>query len=90
MRAKKMRGLCAIIVLLAIGPLCLADIEPEVTVVVVEPNDPTWMPSDCFVPAWERVTLSAVAVISNPDEVNDAAGYETTRTLSISCNLYKA
>ena len=90
MRVEKMKVLWAITAFLAMGSLCFADIEPEVTEVVVEPNDPDWTPSDCFVPAWERVTLSAVAVISNPDEVNDAAGYETTRTLSISCNLYKA
>lgn len=83
-----MRGLCAIITFLVMGSFCFADIEPEVTVVVVEPNDPNWAPSDCFVPSWENVTLSAI--ISNPDEVNGAAEYETTRTLSISCYLYRA
>jgi hypothetical protein len=88
MRVKKMKVLWAITAFLVMGPLCLADIVPEVTEVVVEPNDPSWTPSDCYVPAWERVTLSAV--LSNPDEVSSASGYESQRTLSVSCNLYKA
>jgi hypothetical protein len=88
MRVKKMKVLWAITAFLVIGSLCLADIVPEVSEVVVEPNDPNWTPSDCFVPAWEKVTLSAV--LSNPDEVSSASGYESQRTLSISCNLYKA
>ena len=88
MRVTKTKGLWAITALLVIGSLCFADIEPDVTVVVVEPNDPNWTPSDCFLPAWEKVTLSAV--VSNPDEVSSANGYDTSRTLSISCNMYKA
>lgn len=88
MRVKKMRGLWAITTFLVMGSLCFAAIEPDVTVIVVEPNDPTWTPSDCFVPAWERVTLSTV--LSNPDEVSSTSGYDSTQTLSISCNLYKA
>jgi hypothetical protein len=59
-----------------------------VTEVVVEPNDPDWTPSDCFVPAWEKVTFSSV--LSNPDEDSSASGYESQQTLTISCNLYKA
>jgi hypothetical protein len=88
MRAEKMKVLWAITAFLVMGSLCFADIEPEVTEVVVEPNDPDWTPSDCFVAAWERVTLSSV--LSNPDEVSSASGYESQRTLTISCNLYKA
>ncbi len=88
MRVKKKKALRAIMVLLIMGSLCFADIEPEVTEVVVEPNDPDWTPSDCFLPAWERVTLSTE--LSNPDEVSGASGYESHQTLSISCNLYKA
>ena len=88
MRVKKMKVLWAITAFLVMGSLCFADIEPEVTEVVVEPNDPGWTPSDCFVAAWEKVTLSTV--LSNPDEVSSASGYESQQTLSISCNLYKA
>ena len=88
MRVKKMKVLWAMMAFLVMGSLCFADIEPEVEEVVVEPNDPDWTPSDCFVAAWERVTLSAV--LSNPDEDSSASGYESQRTLSISCNLYKA
>ena len=88
MRVEKMKVLWAITAFLAMGSLCFADIEPEVTEVVVEPNDPDWTPSDCFVPAWERVTLSSE--LSNPEEVSSASGYESQRTLTISCNLYKA
>ncbi len=87
MRVTKTKGLWAITALLVIGSFCFADIEPDVTVVVVEPNDPNWTPSDCFVPAWQKVSLSAV--LSNPDEVSSAGGYDTNWTLSISCNLYK-
>ena len=88
MRVKKMIVLLAVTAFLVIGSLCFADIEPEVTEVVVKPNDLNWTPSDCFVPAWERVTLSTV--LSNPDEVSSAGGYESKQTLTISCNLYKA
>lgn len=88
MRTKKMRGLPVIIMFLVMGPFCLAAIEPDITEIVVEPNDPNWTPSDCFVPAWERVTLSTQ--LSNPEEVSGATGYNSIRTLSISCNLYKA
>ena len=88
MRVKKMKVLGAITTFLVMGSLCFADIVPEVEEVVVEPNDPDWTPSDCFVPAWEKVTLSAV--LSNPDEDSSASGYESQRTLTISCNLYKA
>ncbi len=88
MRVKKMKVLWAITAFLVMGPLCFADIEPEVTEVVIEPNDPNWTPSDCFVPAWERVTLSTV--LSNPEEDSSASGYESQQTLTISCNLYKA
>ena len=88
MRVKKMKVLWAITAFLAMGPLCFADIEPEVTEVVVEPNDPDWLPSDCFVAAWKRGTLSAV--LSNPEEDSSASGYESQQTLTISCNLYKA
>jgi len=88
MRAKKMKVLWAITAFLAMGSLCFADIEPEVSEVVVEPNDPDWKPSDCFVAAWEKVTLSAV--VSNPEEDSSANGYESERNLTISCNLYKA
>jgi hypothetical protein len=88
MRVEKMKVLWAITAFLVMESLCFADIVPEVTEVVVEPNDPNWSPSDCFVPAWETVTLSAV--VHNPDEDNSTSGYESQRTLSISCNLYKA
>ena len=88
MRVKKIKVLWAIMSFLVMGSLCLADIEPEVTEVVIEPNDPNWTPSDCFVPAWETVTL--YTVLSNPDEVSNARGYESHQTLTISCNLYKA
>jgi len=88
MRVKKMQVLWAITAFLVMGTLCFADIEPEVEEVVVEPNDPDWTPSDCFVPAWETVTLSSV--LSNPEEDSSASGYESQQTLSISCNLYKA
>jgi hypothetical protein len=88
MRVKKMKVLWAITAFLVIGSLCFADIVPEVEDVVVEPNDPDWTPSDCFVPAWEKVTLSTV--LSNPDEDSSASGYESQQTLTISCNLYKA
>jgi hypothetical protein len=37
---------------------------------------------------WEKVTLSSV--LSNPEEDSSASGYESQRTLTISCNLYKA
>jgi hypothetical protein len=87
MRVKKMQVFWAITAFLAMGSLCLADIEPEMTEVVVEPNDPDWTPSDCFVPAWEKVTLSAV--LSNPEEDSSTSGYESQRSLTISCNLYK-
>lgn len=87
MRVKEMKGICVIVAFLVIGSLCFADIEPDVTVVVVEPNDPNWLPSDCFIPAWETVTLSAV--LSNPEEVSNAVGYESQQTLSINCNMYK-
>jgi hypothetical protein len=88
MRVKKMKVLWAITAFLAMGSLCFADIEPEVSEVVVEPNDPDWTPSDCFVAAWEKVTVSAV--LSNPEEDSSANGYESQRNLTISCNLYKA
>ena len=88
MRVKKMKVLWAITAFLAMGSLCFADIEPEVSEVVVEPNDPDWTPSDCFVAAWERVTVSAV--LSNPEEDSSANGYESQRSLTVSCNLYKA
>ncbi len=88
MRVNKMKVLWTITAFLVMGSLCLAQIVPEVTEVVVEPNDPDWTPSDCFVPAWERVTLSTV--LSNPEEDSSASGYESTQTLTISCNLYKA
>jgi len=87
MRVEKMKVLWAITAFLVMSSLCFADIEPEVTEIVVEPNDPDWTPSDCFVPAWERVTLSTE--LSNPEEVSSASGYESKRTLTISCNLYK-
>ncbi|MHC4207242.1 MAG: hypothetical protein ACYSTT_21510 [Planctomycetota bacterium] len=88
MRVKKMKVLWAITAFLVMGPFCLAQIEPEVTEVVVEPNDPNWTPSDCFVAAWESVTFSSV--LYNPEEDSDASGYESQQTLTISCNLYKA
>ena len=88
MRVKKMKVLWAITAFLVMGSLCFADIEPEVTEVVVEPNDPDWKPSDCFVAAWEKVTFSSV--LSNPEEDSSASGYESEQTLTISCNLYKA
>ncbi len=88
MRVKKMRGLLAITTFLIMESLCFAAIEPDVTVVVVEPNDPNWTPSNCFVPAWEKVTLSTK--LSNPDEVSTASGYNSTQNLSISFNFYKA
>ncbi len=88
MRVKKMKVLWAITAFLVMGSLSLADIVPEVTEVVVEPNDPNWTPSDCFVAAWETVTLSTV--LSNPEEDSSASGYESQQTLTISCNLYKA
>lgn len=84
MRAKKMRGLCAIIVLLAIGPLCFADIEPEVSVVVVEPDDPNWSPSDCFEPFCAKAAI--YNVLSPVEDANDG-GYVSTQTLSVSCCL---
>jgi len=88
MRVKKMKVLWAITAFLVMGSLSLADIVPEVTEVVVASNDPNWTPSDCFVPAWETVTLSTV--LSNPEEDSSASGYESQQTLTISCNLYKA
>jgi hypothetical protein len=87
MRAKKMRGLCAIIVLLVMGSLCFADIEPEVSVVVVETNDPNWTPSDCFEPACARATLYNVL---SPVEDTNAGGYISTQILSVSCFLCEA
>jgi hypothetical protein len=87
MRAKKMRGLCAIIVLLVMGTLCFADIEPEVTVVVVEPNDPNWSPSDCFEPFCAKATI--YNVLSPVEDANDG-GYVSTQTLSVSFCLCEA
>lgn len=87
MRAKKMRGLCAIIAFLVMGSLCFADIEPDVTVVVVEPNDPNWTPSDCFELACARATL--YNVLSPVEDIN-AGGYVSTQILSVSCCLCEA
>ena len=87
MRAKKMRGLCAIITFLVMGSLCFADIEPEVTVVVVEPNDPNWTPSDCFELACARATV--YNVLSPVEDINDG-GYVSTQILSVSCCLCEA
>jgi hypothetical protein len=87
MRAKKLRGLCVIIALLVMGSLCFADIEPEVTVVVVELNDPNWTPSDCFEPACARATV--YNVLSPVEDINDG-GYVFTQILSVSCCLCEA
>ncbi len=87
MRAKKLRGLPAIMVFLITGSLCLAAVEPNVTEIVVEPNDPNWTPSDCFIPTWQKVTLATE--LSNPGIAGDIDGYESVRTMSINCNLYK-
>ena len=84
MRVKKIRGLLAITTLFAMGSICFAAVEPEVTDVVFDPNDPNRTPSDYFVPVWERVAISAQ--LFNPDEVNDFSGY---KRLSIDFNFYK-
>jgi hypothetical protein len=89
MRAKKIkiRGLCAIIAFLVMGSLCFADIEPEVSVVVVEPNDPNWTPSDCFELACAKATV--YNVLSPVEDINDG-GYVFTQILSVSCCLCEA
>lgn len=87
MRVKKIRGLPVITMLLVMGSICFAAIEPEVTVVVFDPNDPNLSPSNCFVPTWERIIF--YATLLNPEEVSYASGYNSTQTLSLNFNFYK-
>ena len=58
MRVKKIRGLLAITTFVVMGSICFAAIEPEVSVVVFEPNDPNRTPLDYFVPTWKSVAIS--------------------------------
>jgi hypothetical protein len=73
----------ALLVLISVG----VAVEPEVSEVVIEPNDPAWGPSDSFVPAWKEVELSTR--LSNPDEVSGATELNSTQSLQISFNMYK-
>lgn len=88
MRDKRIRGFLTITMFLVTGSLCLAAVEPNVSEVVIEPNDPNWTPSDCFSTAWQKVTLSTE--LSNPGIAGGIDGYESVQSMSISCNLYKA
>ena len=93
-------GLCIVVAYccaLAISP-CQAQgegpdpIQPIKWCTWMEPlasaTDPEWNPSDCFVPAWEKVQLSTE--LSNPDEDPEVDEIGSTQLLTVSINMYKA
>lgn len=104
MRERKKRvnwhGLCVTVIIIGL-PLvlpCQAQGEgPDPILPIkwctwIEPltsaTDPEWSPSDCFVPAWEKVQLSTE--LSNPDEDPEVDEIASTQHLTVSINMYKA
>lgn len=55
---------------------------------VAQANDPAWNPSDCFVPAWEKVQLSTE--LANPDEDPDVNDLASSQLLTVSINMHQA